>query len=81
MIRGYCYGPLARFSGSRFARRPKFGLQQAQLSGTRHCFGAPPNLELAKDVPIVSFDDNQGEEKTLADLTVRESLGNELQHL
>jgi hypothetical protein len=35
-----------------------FRLQQAQLAGTRYRFGAPPNLELAKDVPVVSFDSN-----------------------
>ena len=35
-----------------------FRLQQAQLAGTRYRFGAPPNLEFAKDVPVVSFDGN-----------------------
>ena len=58
-----------------------FGLQQAQLAGARYRFGAPPNLELAKDVPVVSFDGNDGKEKPLADLTVRESLGDEVQDL
>ena len=55
-------------------------LQQAQLAGSRYRFGAPPNLEFAKDIPVVSFDGNDGEEKLLADLTVRESLGNESQY-
>ncbi len=57
------------------------GLQQAQLAGARYCFGAPPNLEFAKNVPVVSFDGNDGEEKPLADLTIREPLGDESQHL
>jgi hypothetical protein len=35
-----------------------FRLQQAQLTGTRYSYGAHPNLELAKDVPVVSFDSN-----------------------
>jgi hypothetical protein len=56
------------------------GLQQAQLAGARYCFGAPSNLEFAKNVPVVSFDGNDGEEKPLADLTIRESLGDELQY-
>ena len=56
------------------------GLQQAQLAGARYRFGAPPNLEFAKDVPVVPFDGTQGEEKPLADLTIRESLGDELQY-
>ncbi len=51
------------------------GLQQAQLAGARYRFGAPPNLEFAKDVPVVSFDGNDGEEEPLAYLTVREPLG------
>ena len=32
------------------------GLQQAQLASTRYGFGAPSNLEFAKDVPVVPFD-------------------------
>ena len=71
---------LARRSRSEFAGERTSGLQQAQLAGARYRFGAPSNLELAKDVPVVSFDGNHGEEKPLADLTVRESLGNELQY-
>ncbi len=55
-------------------------LQQAQLAGARCCFGAPPDLEFAKDVAVVSFDGNDGEEKPLADLSVRESLGDESQY-
>ncbi len=81
MVRGYCYEPLARRSRSEFAGKRSSGLQQAQLAGARYSFGAPSNLEFAKNVPIVPFNSNQGEEKPLADLTVRESLGDELQHL
>ena len=56
-------------------------LQQTQLAGARHRFGAPPNLELAKGVPVVPFDGDKGEEEPLADLTIREPLGDESQHL
>src|SRR5512134_51943 len=55
-------------------------LQQAQLAGSRDRFCAPLHLQFVKDDPVVSFDRAQGEEKPLADLTVRESLGNEPQH-
>ena len=55
-------------------------LQQAQLAGARYCFGAPPDLEFAKDVAVVSFDGNDGEEEALADLAVREPLGDESQY-
>jgi hypothetical protein len=56
------------------------GLQQVQLAGACYRLGAPPNLEFAKDVPVVSFDGNDGEEEPLADLTIRESLGDESQY-
>jgi hypothetical protein len=46
----------------------------------RYRFGAPSNLEFAKDVPVVSFEGNDGKEKPLADLTIRESVGDELQY-
>ena len=81
MVRGYCYEPLARRSRSEFAGKRTSGLQQTQLAGARYRFGAPSYLEFAKNVPVVSFDGNDGEEEPLADLTVRESLGDELQHL
>ena len=58
MVRGYRYEPLARRSRSEFAGERTSGLQQAQLAGARYRFGAPPNLEFAKDVPVVSFDSN-----------------------
>jgi hypothetical protein len=53
-------------------------LQQTQLTATRNRFGAPLDLQLLKDISIVPFDGTQGEEKPLADLTIRESLGHEL---
>ena len=55
-------------------------LQQAQLAGSRDSFGAPLHLQFAKDNPVVSFDRAQGEEKPLADLPIRESMGNQPQH-
>ena len=55
-------------------------LQQTQLTGAGDGFGAPLNLQFAIDIAIVPFDRVQGEEKPLADLTIRESLGNELEH-
>ena len=79
MVRGYCYEGLARRSRSEFASKRTSALQQGELAGTSYRFSAPPNLELAKDVPVVPFDGNDGEEKPLADFSVRESLGNELQ--
>ena len=55
-------------------------LQQTQLAGTRYGFGASLNLQFAIDSAVVSFDRVQGKEKSLANLTIRESLGNELQY-
>ena len=52
-------------------------LEQTQLAGACYCFGAPLNLEFIKDDPTVPFDRAQGEEQPLANLTIRESLGNE----
>ncbi|MFZ1748184.1 MAG: hypothetical protein WAU17_19935 [Nitrospirales bacterium] len=56
-----------------------FRLQQAQLTGASYGFGAALNLELFKDSAVVPFDCVQGEEKPLADLPVRESLGDQPQ--
>ena len=53
-------------------------LQQTQLAGTGDSFGATLNLQFVKDSAVVPFDRVQGEEKPLANLTIRESLGNEL---
>ena len=43
-------------------------LRQAQLSGARDSFGAPLDLEFAKDLSIVFLDLIQGEEEPLANL-------------
>ena len=63
---------------TKFVRKLTFMLQQTQLAGTCYSFGAPLDLQFAVDNPIVSFNSTQGEEKPLANLTIRESLGNEL---
>ena len=55
-------------------------LQQTQLAGACDGFGAALNLEFVEDSAVVPFDRVQGEEKPFADLTIRESLGNELQY-
>ena len=56
------------------------GLQQTQLAGASDGFGAALNLELFKDSAVVPFDRVQGEEKPFANLTIRESLGYEVQY-
>jgi hypothetical protein len=53
-------------------------LQQTQLVGTRAGFGAALNLQFVKDLAVMPLDRVQGQKKPLADLPVRESLGNEL---
>jgi hypothetical protein len=40
-------------------------LRQTQLAGARDSFGAPLDLEFAKDPPVVSFHRVQGEEEPL----------------
>jgi hypothetical protein len=45
-------------------------LQQAQLPGARHGFGAALHLELVKDDPVVSFNRIQSQEESLADLLI-----------
>src|SRR5713226_2629190 len=54
-------------------------LQQTQLAGTCDRFGAPLDLEFAKDFPIVSFHRVQGEEKPLAHLMIGESGSHEVE--
>src|ERR1700693_4121757 len=54
-------------------------LQQAQLAGTCDRFGAPLDLEFAKDFPIVPFHSTQGKEQPLAYLLIRESLRHEVE--
>src|SRR5579864_1222685 len=64
---------------TRCADKLTYRLQQTQLAGTCDRFGAPLDLEFAKDFPIVSFHHVQGEEKSLAHLLIRESLRHELE--
>ena len=52
-------------------------LQQAQLSGPGHSFGASLDLQLAEDSLVVSFNGNQCDEEPLADFTIRKSIGYE----
>src|SRR5438309_9478047 len=54
-------------------------LHQTQLAGTCDRFGAPLDLEFAKDSPIVSFHRAQGEEQPLANLLIRESGSHEVE--
>ena len=53
-------------------------LQQTQFAGAGDGFGAALNLQFVKNFAVMPFDRVQGEEKPLADLSIRESLGNEL---
>ena len=64
---------------TRFAHKLMLRLQQAQFAGTYDSLSAPLHLEFAEDFLIVPFHRIQGEEESLANLTIRESLGNELQ--
>ena len=56
-----------------------YRLQQPQLARTGNRFGAPLDLQLAKDFLIVSFHRFQGEDKPLDNLLIGEALGNELE--
>ena len=56
-----------------------FRLQQTQLAGACDRFGAPQDLELVEDLPIVPLDRVQGEEQPLADLLIREALSDEVE--
>ena len=74
-------------SGSRACRACATGagnrtlrLHQAQRAGTGDRFGAPLDLELAKECLIVPFHRTHGEEQPLADRTIRESLRHELEY-
>ena len=52
--------------------------EDVEDSGLVGRLGTVLYAELAVDSAVVSFDGVQGEEKPLANLTIRESLGNEL---
>ncbi len=62
---------------AKLAGKLTFRLQQTQLTGTCYSFGTPLNQKLTEDSLIVPLDGTQGEEKPLANLTIRESLGDE----
>ena len=53
-------------------------LQQTQLAGAGYGFGAALDLQFVEDSAVVPFDRVQGEEQPLANLSIRESLGNQL---
>ena len=55
-------------------------LQQSQLAGTCDRFSAALDLEFAKDLAVVPFNGIQGEEESLGNFTIGESLGKQLQH-
>ena len=69
-----------RLLNTPFAGKPADGLQQPQLAGTRHRFGPPLDPQLVEDESVVPFHRTQREEEPLADLLIRASLGDELQH-
>ena len=52
-------------------------LCQTQLAGACDSFGAPLDLELAKDLAIVSFHRVKGKEEPLANLVIGESFSDE----
>ena len=63
-------GCLRAVLGTTFVDRLMYRLQQTQLARTGNRFGAPLDLQLAKDFLIVSFHRFQGEDKPLANLLI-----------
>ncbi|HEV7234981.1 MAG TPA: hypothetical protein VGN15_02300, partial [Ktedonobacteraceae bacterium] len=59
--------------------RVRARLHQTQLAGTGDRFGAPLDLQLAKDRPIVPFHRTQGEKQPLAHLLIGESGSHEVE--
>ena len=55
-------------------------LQQTQFAGAGDGFGAPLHLQFVEDPAVIPFDRVQGQEKPLADLTIRETYGQELKY-
>ena len=55
-------------------------LQQAQLAGASDGFRAAFDLQLVKDTAIVPFDCVQREEQPLANFTIGQALGDEVQN-
>ncbi len=58
------------------ARLPRAGPARGRV---RDGFGAPLDLQLVEDDPIVALDSAQSEEEPVADLVIRESLGDQSQ--
>ena len=55
-------------------------LQQAQLAGASDGFRAAIDLQFVKDTAIVPFDCVQREEQPLANFTIGQALGDEVQN-
>jgi len=64
-IRYRCYFWLLR------ANLAENGLQQTQFASASDGFGAALNLQFVKNFAVMPFDRIQGEEKPLADLSIR----------
>lgn len=62
------------------ARQDAAGLEQAQLASAGHCFGAPLDLQLVEYHAIVPLDRAQSQEQALADLVIREPVGDQSQY-
>ena len=54
-------------------------LQQAEVAGTGDGLGAPLDIQLAENHAVVPLDRAQGEVEPLANLVIREPLGDEAQ--
>jgi len=55
-------------------------LQQPQRAGEGDRFGAPVDLEFAKDIPVVPFDCTHSKDQPLANFLIRASLCDELEY-
>ena len=55
-------------------------LQQTQFAGASDGLGAALHLQFVKNVPVMPLDRVQRDDEPLANLAIRESLGNELQY-
>ncbi len=73
-------GPLACRACTTGAGNLRVWLDETKLAGTGDGFGAPLDLELAKDSQIVPFHRTQSYEQPLADHSIRESLGHEVEY-
>lgn len=55
-------------------------LEEAKFAGTGDRFSASADLEFVIEVAVVSFDGAKGEVELFADLTVRETIGDEVEN-